>query len=68
MQLYQFERIYSQMEKEFGKIYKGNEEEYAMLLFPMEGNALKVHRAYPASNSRRLREAMKTMRDWKKHC
>lgn len=34
MQLYQFERIYSQMEKEFGKIRKGEEDGYAMLLFP----------------------------------
>lgn len=29
-----------------------------MLLFPLEGNALKVHREFPASNSRRLREAI----------
>ena len=41
MQLYQFEKIYSQMEREFGKIRKGEEETYAMLLLPMEGNVLK---------------------------
>lgn len=58
MQLYQFERIYSQMEKEFGKIRKGEEEVYSMLFLPLEGNALKVHREFPASNSRRLREAI----------
>lgn len=58
MQLYQFEKIYSQMEKEFGKIQKGKEELYSMLLFPLEGNALKIHRAAPSSNSRRLREAI----------
>ncbi len=58
MQLYQFERIYSQMEKEFGKIRKGKEEVYSMLLFPMEGNVLKIHREFPLSNSRRLREAI----------
>lgn len=58
MQLYQFDRIYSQMEKEFGKIRKGEEEGYSMLLFPLEGNALKVHREFPSSNSRRLREAI----------
>jgi hypothetical protein len=29
-----------------------------MLLFPMESNVLKIHRSYPASNSRRLREAI----------
>lgn len=58
MQLYQFERIYSQMEKEFGKMRKGEEEVYSMLLLPLEGNALKVHREFPSSNSRRLREAI----------
>ena len=58
MQLYQFERIYSQMEKEFGKIQKGEEGVYSMLLLPLEGNALKVRRKAPLSNSRRLREAI----------
>ena len=29
-----------------------------MLLLPLESNALKVHREFPASNSRRLREAI----------
>ena len=58
MQLYQFEKIYSQMEKEFGKIRKGEEEVYSMLLFPMEENVLKIHRRFPSSNSRRLREAI----------
>lgn len=42
MQLYQFERIYSQMEKEFGKMRKGEEEVYSMLLLPLEGNAEKL--------------------------
>ena len=58
MQQYQFERIYSQMEKEFGKIRKGEEEIYSMLLLPLEGNVLKIHRKFPLSNSRRLREAI----------
>ena len=58
MHLYQFERIYSQMEKEFGKIRKGEEQVYSMLLLPLEGNALKIHRKHPLSNSRRLREAI----------
>lgn len=58
MQLYQFERIYSQMEKEFGKIRKGEEEFFTMLFFSLEGNTLKVHREWPACNSRRLREAI----------
>lgn len=58
MQLYQFEKIFSQMGKEFGRIRKGEEEVYSMLLFPLEGNVLKVHREFPRSNSRRLREAI----------
>ena len=58
MQLYQFEKIYSQMEKEFGKIRKGDEETYSMLLLPRESNALKIHRKFPASNSRRMKEAI----------
>ena len=29
-----------------------------MLLFPMEGNALKTHRQFPASDSRQLRDAI----------
>lgn len=58
MQLYQFEKIYSQMEKEFGRIRKGEEDVYSMLLFPLEGNVLKIHRESHSSNSRRLREAI----------
>ena len=58
MQLYQFEKIYSDMQKEFGKIKSCDEETYAMMFLPMEGNALKIHRKYPSSNSRRLREAI----------
>ena len=46
------------MEREFGKIRNGEEETYAMLLLPMEGNVLKIHREFPESNSRRLREAI----------
>ena len=46
------------MEKEFGKIRKGDEETYSMLLLPMESNALKIHRKFPASNSRRMKEAI----------
>ncbi len=58
MQIYQFERIYSQMEKEFGKIRKGEEEAYSMFLLSLEGNVLKIHRKFPLSNSRRLKEAI----------
>lgn len=58
MQQYQFDRIYNEMEKEFGKIKSGDEEAHAMILLAIEGNALKMHRKYPASNSRRFREAI----------
>ncbi|MBD5543206.1 MAG: hypothetical protein HDR01_02895 [Lachnospiraceae bacterium] len=58
MQLYQFEKIYNEMEKEFGKIKSGTEEAHTMMFLPLEGNALKIHRSYPTSNSRRLREAI----------
>lgn len=58
MQEYQFNRIFVQMEREFGKIKKGQEEKFMLLLYPMETNAMKVHRANPKSNSRRLREAI----------
>ena len=33
---YQFNRIGSQMEREYGKIRKGEEDAHMMLLFPME--------------------------------
>lgn len=58
MQQYQFERIYSFMEKEFGKIKSGQEQQHEQMLFPMESNLLKVYRSDPASNSRRLKEAI----------
>lgn len=58
MNRYQFEQIARQMEKRYGKIRKGEEEEHELLLFPMESNLLKTHRKYPDANSRRLEEAI----------
>lgn len=58
MEHYQFEKIFSQMEKEFGKVKSGQEEYHAMMLMSLESNVLKIHRKYPSSNSRRLREAI----------
>lgn len=46
------------MEQRYGRIHKGDEEVHAMMMFPMESNLLKVHRKYPESNSRRLKEAI----------
>ena len=58
MQRYQFDRIFSEMEKEFGKLDTYADETYVTVMFPIEGNALKVHRAYPTANSRRFKEAL----------
>ncbi len=55
---YQFDRISGQMEREYGRIRKGEEDAHMMMLFPMEGNMLKVHRAHPESNGRRAIEAI----------
>ena len=54
----QFELIIRRMEQRYGRIRKGDEEAHAMMLFPIESNLLKVHRNYPESNSRRLKEAI----------
>lgn len=56
MQQYQFEKIFSQMEKEFGKIKSGHENDHVTMMMSLESNVLKIHRKYPASNSRRLIE------------
>lgn len=57
MQQYQFEKIYSQMQKEFGRIKPRQEDDHSFMLMPLETNALKINRKYPSSNSRRLKEA-----------
>lgn len=55
---YQFEKICDQMKKDFGIVKRGEEDKYAMMFFPMEGNLLKIYRSNPSSNSRRLLEAI----------
>lgn len=55
---YKFNKVCQEMKNDFGAIRKGDEERYSMLLFPMEGNLLKIRRANPSSNSRRLAEAI----------
>lgn len=54
----QFEQITRKMERRFGKMRKGDEGDHAMLMATLEGNALKINRKYPSSNSRRMREAI----------
>ena len=41
MQLYKFEKIYTQMERKFGKIRKGEKETYAMHAVTNGGECIK---------------------------
>ena len=54
-----FERISSNMAREFGKIKKGKEERYAFSLLPIESNLLKANRKNMINNGRRAMEAIK---------
>lgn len=58
MNQYQFLQVVRRMEEKYGKMKKNEEDKYAMLLFSMESNLLKVHRKEPKANSRRLEEAI----------
>ncbi len=58
MNAYQFEQISRKLQKEHGKIQKGKEEPYTMMLIAMEGNALQIHRRHPAANGTRMMEAI----------
>lgn len=55
---YNFDRISSRMSQKFGNIKKGDEEDHALLLFPMESNMLKLHRENEKRDSRRAIEAI----------
>lgn len=55
---YQFDNICGQMEREFGKIRKGEEQVHTLTLYSIESNLLKTYWANPSSNSRRLSEAI----------
>ena len=46
------------MAKKFGKVDKGDEGIYAPLLYPMEGNVVKIHRAHPSTNDFSLQEGI----------
>ena len=58
MNQYQFEQVSRRMAQRYGKIRKGDENDYMPTLFGMESNLLNVHRRYPSSNSLRLLEAI----------
>ena len=69
MQLYQYEKIYSQMEREFGKIRKGEEETYAMLLKEqfhvdmLSQEQVKEYYKFPVMCLLRIKESIDT---WEK--
>ena len=56
---YDLTRISAKMAKKFGRIPKGSEEEYSMLLYPIEGNILKIGNKENNKNGRRIDEAVK---------
>ena len=58
MNSYQFEKIFSRMTKDFGRIAHGEEESYFEILMPMEVALLRTHREHSRSNSQRLKEAL----------
>lgn len=58
MNNYQFEKIFSVVGKEIGKFAEGEQEPYTQVFFAIDSNCMKVHRAFPASNGRRLEEAL----------
>ena len=58
MNQYQFTRVLKRMERRFGKLRRGQEEDYNMFFFIIESNALKVHRKNPEAGSRRMKEGI----------
>lgn len=47
------------MGKVFGTIKTGETEKYALIMFSMEGNLLKLHRMDPARNARKTLESIR---------
>lgn len=58
MNQYQFDQVVRRMQQKYGKIKKGDEDSYSMMMFPMEGNMLKKFRRNHAANGRRALEAV----------
>ena len=56
---YTFEKIASNMSKEFGKIKTGDEEEYSEIMFAIESNLIKTNRKTGLNNSRNALEALR---------
>lgn len=66
MQLYQFEKIYSQMENEFGKVRKGDKEVMKLMLQENEvseltPNVLKDYYKLPVMCLLRIKDAIETL-------
>jgi len=56
---YNFNKIPSNMAKEFGTMQKGEEMKYYMVLFPMEGNLLKISRLHGIKSGREVSAAIR---------
>ena len=56
---YNFNKIPSNMAKEFGTMQKGDEMKYYMVLFPMEGNLLKTSRLHRIKSGREVSAAIR---------
>ena len=56
---YMFEKISSNMAKSFGTIKIGQEEEYTMIMMPLEVNLIKMGKKTGINNGRRAIEAIK---------
>ena len=56
---YNFNKISSNMSKEFGTIKRGGEIEYSMLLHPMESNLLKMSRLHKVKSGIAITEAIR---------
>ena len=54
-----FERVSSNMAKEFGTIKKGAEKDYILFMLPIESNLIKMGRKTGNKNGRRAMEAIK---------
>ena len=54
----QLDIITSKMQREFGQIKKGSENDYIALLLPMESNLLRISRSISCTNGRRALEGV----------
>lgn len=58
MNQYKFESITREFSKRFGKIPRGQENDWNLFFSTIDSNVLKVHRRFPKANDYRLREGL----------